>query len=447
MDSRDITKSEDYAATVPLEISNEVASRADDLLREFAEDSGLETALIVDRSGALVAGISAEADVTIEVISALVAGASGAMRALVSQLGESGAMESLHLGGDRMVYLREIVNRFILVGVARATSPAGLVRSKAHLIEGHLTELLRDIKPVEATLSPPVESVVRSLREVALRRAAERLVIPQEAVASEPEPDDIDSIEDIDPTESDDITEQVIFEDDEIDLEFEPIFEPEPFIDLEPLPIIAPVPVEPREILEPLDFGEAEVVFEVSTASVPPMLEKPELPLDSPFEVEMDEVDDKPTAALPSESVFELESFDEEEDDDEIEEDEFDPSEPEPPASFFELIGDEDDEDEEAPEVIFETDEDDEDDEDDENDDSEAADLSDLGADGPESESVEENIDSIEPERAGDSLFEVADEDSDENDEESEDIAEEIQEMIAEEEEESEVRSSGPFYF
>ena len=108
MESKDSSSPEsgDYPAALPLEISQVVASRADDLLREFAEDSGLETALIVDRSGAFVAGISAEAEVTVEVISALVAGASGAMRALVSQLGETGAMESLHLGGDRMIYLR-----------------------------------------------------------------------------------------------------------------------------------------------------------------------------------------------------------------------------------------------------------------------------------------------------------------------------------------------------
>ena len=67
MESKDSSSPEsgDYPASLPLEISQVVASRADDLLREFAEDSGLETALIVDRSGAFVAGISAEAEVTV----------------------------------------------------------------------------------------------------------------------------------------------------------------------------------------------------------------------------------------------------------------------------------------------------------------------------------------------------------------------------------------------
>ena len=75
----------DITAAVPLEISAELAEGVENLLRELAEDAGLSTALVVDRSGALVAGISSEEEVTVEVISALVAGASGAVRALVEQ--------------------------------------------------------------------------------------------------------------------------------------------------------------------------------------------------------------------------------------------------------------------------------------------------------------------------------------------------------------------------
>jgi predicted regulator of Ras-like GTPase activity (Roadblock/LC7/MglB family) len=174
MDSRETESpgEADYPAAVPLEIDEETATRADDLLREFAEDAGLETALIVDRSGCLVAGISAEADVTVEVISALVAGASGAMRALVSRLGETGAVESLHLGGERLVYLREIVNRFILVAVAEVSRPAGLVRQKALAIGPRLDDLLCEIRPLEATPPPPPPA--RSLRAIARERAALR---------------------------------------------------------------------------------------------------------------------------------------------------------------------------------------------------------------------------------------------------------------------------------
>lgn len=476
----------DYSAAIPLEISQEVASRADDLLREFAEDSGLETALIVDRSGSLVAGISAEAEVTIEVISALVAGASGAMRALVSQLGETGAMESLHLGGDRMIYLREIVNRFILVGVTDATRPAGLVRSKAHAIEGELTTLLRDIRPAEVPLPAPSGNSPRSLREVALRRAAERLA-PVEAVEVEPEYSAPASFSD---EEEEEFEIEPIFESDPI-FEAEPLEEPEPELleELEPEPesepevVVEAPPVEPREVLEPLDFGEPEIVIEPAIPMIPPFTKRP-LPVDSPFEVEMDEADDDEdeegietevgdddeddTAPLipPAASVFELEAGDDEEDDEDDEvtaffeeklpQDDYELIEPVPPASFFELLEDDEDDDEEAEDddeaeeksapPVFEFDDFDEDDDEDE----EASDESGNSV-------ILENDEDSDPfpvtARPGDSLFERPEEPVDEpaaEDESSADdegIAEEIREMIDEEEEESEVRSSGPFYF
>lgn len=485
----------DYSAAIPLEISHDVASRADDLLREFAEDSGLETALIVDRSGSLVAGISAEAEVTIEVISALVAGASGAMRALVSQLGETGAMESLHLGGERMIYLREIVNRFILVGVADATRPAGLVRSKAHAIEGELTTLLRDIHPAEVPLPAPSGSSPRSLREVALRRAAERLA-PVEAVEAEPEYSAPASFID---EEEEEFEIEPIFESDPI-FEAEPLEEPEPELLEEPEPepepevVVEAQPVEPREVLEPLDFGEPEIVIEPAIPMIPPFTKRP-LPVDSPFEVEMDEADDDEdeegiemevgdddeddTAPLipPAASVFELEAGDDDEDDDDdevtaffeekIPQDDTDLIEPVPPASFFELLEDDEDDDEEAEDddeaeeksapPVFEFDEFDDFDEDDDGDE-EASDES-------ETPGVFDNDEDSDPfpvtARPGDSLFERPEEPDDEagdevgdeagaEDESSADdegIAEEIREMIDEEEEESEVRSSGPFYF
>jgi len=93
----------EYSPAIPLEITAERASQVDDQLRDFAEDAELETALVVDQSGALVSGISSEEEVTIEVISALVAGACGAMRALVSELGETGDIESFHQGEKRVV--------------------------------------------------------------------------------------------------------------------------------------------------------------------------------------------------------------------------------------------------------------------------------------------------------------------------------------------------------
>ncbi len=430
MESRDSnspeTESEEYAAALPLEISHEVASRADDLLREFAEDSGLETALIVDRSGALVAGISAEEEVTVEVISALVAGASGAMRALVSRLGETGALESLHLGGDRLVYLREIVNRFILVGVSEASRPAGLVRNKARYIEGELAGLLHDIRPVEVSLPASVGTGLGSVREAARRRAARDLL------DSDAEPE----------------REQEWEREHKIEPEAEHLPESEAPESSGGMPA-----AEPREILEPLDFGEPEIVIEPSVP-LPREREKvvspDEAAVDFPFDGEKEaegvgDEEESPPFLPPSGSVFELEvEADEPEIDDEPEIEAV-ADEAVAPASlpdFFQLQEEEEDNaartsesEEETGERIppvFAFDE-------------PAVDESEIAAESDESEfgmpEAEETF--------ADFLDDSGEESEKEPDsgDEAEDFAGEIKKRVDEEEEESEVRSSGPFYF
>ncbi len=370
----------DYTAAVPLEISSEVAERADDLLREFAEDAGLSTALVVDRSGSLVAGISSESDVTIEVISALVAGASGAMRALVSQLGETGSMESLHFGEGRLVYLREIINRFILVGVSDGSRPAGLVRQKAQTVKDALSTLLRDINGEDAIVprsAPP--SSTRSLREVAMERAAQRGISSSGAVAMEapvepePRPEDVESV----PQEA-------------------------PTAEIEPEPVVPePVVPEPREVLVPLDFGESEIVIEPRSGSNAKLLTGRELAAFSPFEADDDVDEDEPSGLelSSSGSIFELEEDDDDEEYDDYEE------------------GLSPDQDEELPLI--------------------GLDSGDKGI---------KELPSGESGLLPGNVFEM-DEFDPELAEDPEDIGGEINEMIDEEDQESEVRSSGPFYF
>lgn len=460
MESRESNSPENdnYAATVPLEISQDVASRADDLLREFAEDSGLETALIVDRSGALVAGISAEEEVTVDVISALVAGASGAMRALVSRLGETGAMESLHLGGDRLVYLREIVNRFILVGVSDTTRTAGLVRSKAQHIEGELTELLRDIRPVEVPLPASTGKASRSVREVALRRAAERLLESEslepgsDVVLSEEESETIPVPAPKSHTESPGDA-FILGEKEEEALEMEPIFESEPLVEFGALSSLDETPApEPREVLEPLDFGEPEIVIEPSTP-LSGVGEKVAPSVDSPFEVEREVAgngkEETPPFLPPSGSVFELEAEmnDHEDADEEPEPDEEAELFEEPPVS------------DPASHPVFIEFQEEEDNEHSKNDEREAGeavppffefDGTEVGVRGNAEESDEPKSDISAVEEAFESFLEAADAETEEEGESEDgtaDFTEKPREMIEEEEEDSEVRSSGPFYF
>lgn len=437
----------DFTAAVPLEIDEETAVRTDDLLREFAEDAGLETALVVDRSGALVAGISSEAEVTVEIISALVAGASGAMRALVARLGESGAVESLHFGGNRLVYLKETVNRFILVAVAEASRPAGLVRQKAHSIEASLAEVLGEIRPAVAFPESPAPPS-KSLRDLARERAAQRAaVLPPEPEWEWEEEPDLELAPEILPLPGG-------LEDSEFLFDPEPDWE-EAFAALDLRRELSEdesepeEPGEPKEIHEPIDFGEPEIVIEPSIPS--PTLD---LPVDSPFEEddweEKARIEEEEAAEEEDES---FESLEEEEElpvvilppsipvaDDEIlfeeeEEDSSDPpvdEAPEPsfPESLFEEVDleEEDDEEEENDPSI-----------DEESDESDKSDLSDSSDEDAESEEVFE-FDEDEDDDEAPTEESPADESPDE-------IAREIEEMIAEEDEESEIRSAGPFYF
>jgi len=424
MESRDQTKTDasDRTAAVTLEISDEIASRVDELLSEFAEDAGVETVLVVDRSGALVSGVSAEAEVTVEVISALVAGASGAMRALVARLGETGAVESLHLGGNRLIYLREVAGRFILVAVAEASRPAGLVREKAASIEAGLAEILGEIRvstPPWIEAAPPM----RSLREAA-RVASE----PPGGIPSPPPPEVTDEMEE--QTEPEVVSEQeeplVLpcgeepgFEETFESLDLEPGIqawdgevspvsgEPSP-----PPPHVVPTPV-PREILEPIDFGEPEIVIEgpvlVSRSEVLPGGS----PIDSPFETddadeEEDEEENEETDSRGA-SIFELEE----------DEDEGESGQGYGSPSPVEIVSEK-----EIPETgmppgtdeetdsgnIFEIDE---------------------GEDWEIGGETGVRIPSGAPESVGN----------------GDDLGREIGKMIDEEEEESEIRSSGPFYF
>lgn len=336
-------------AAVSLEISCEVAEQAEKFLSDFAEDAGLETALIVDRSGALVAGISSEEDVTVDVISDLVAGASGAMRALVDQLGETGEIESLHQGGDRLLYIREVVTRFILVGVSDSSYPPGIVREKAAQLQPELADLLRDIKPLDIP-PPKTTEKPKSLRAVAAERAAARVKVeliqiepvqPEEECVSEEIEDSEEVVEEVD-------GEEVVQESSEEEVTLEEL-------DSEELP-----GKEPVEVLEPLDLGEPEIVIEGVSGE----------PVDageSPFELEDDEsVEDaedegEEIVVEPAESIFELEEEDSDSESEADEEEivfEIDEEDDDEQSSFEpEVVPAASEPDEDAPETVFEFDE------------------------------------------------------------------------------------------
>ncbi|MEM9017964.1 MAG: hypothetical protein AAGC68_13200 [Verrucomicrobiota bacterium] len=321
----------DVTPAVPLEISADLAGRVDEQLRRFAEDADLETVLVVDQSGALVSGISSEEEVSIEVISALAAGASSAIQALLKEVGDEAPIESFQQGSERVVYLRGVVARFILVGVCRFPTPVGLVREKARQIRDDLSRLLGEIEAPAPVVEAP--SARRSLRELAMERAAERAArqAAEDEAGEEPDeeseantPPALDTEEA--PIEESAKTEQAP----PASAESEGVEEEPTAGDPEP---------EPTEVLEYLDDGEPEILIEGEGGPV----------IDSPFETDDDESEEEEESApeIPSgESIFEVE------DDEEDEEFVGDASEEENESVVFEA--------EEVEEVVFELDEEEE---------------------------------------------------------------------------------------
>lgn len=279
----------DVSPAIPLEISADLAVRVDAILQDFAEGAELETALVVERSGALVSGISSEAEVMVDIISALVAGASAAMNALVRELGSPGNIESFHQSNERAVYLAEVMDRFVLVGVSTVPVPVGVVREKARQVRPGLAKLLEGIKVV-----PPLEEhhvhpqSLRSLTGDSISPAPDASTYAQDVDVPSHTDESAASGTEVEKGNLDDDYPEMIFEEDSSEQVTETGAESE----LE----------QPKEVIEFLDDGSPEVVIEDSTGAV----------IDSPFETE-DESEDSEfeDEATLNESIFELEDEDE----------------------------------------------------------------------------------------------------------------------------------------
>ena len=308
----------DFTPAAPFEISLEVAEQADELLRELAEDAGLDTALIIDQNGALVTGISAEENVTVDLISALVAGASGAMKTLVRELGETGEIESLHQGSERSVYLREIVGRFFLVGVAEASLPVGLTREKSNQMRGRFAELLNFAKPTDFTEKEELaESAVmpQTLREVAIARAAERAA--RDPVEDEDDPlvDDENDFSDLGKLTAAVVEDSKSSGDESSAAEEDSIFELEE--DEAEIEEKEEEQRDPTEVIEPLEFDQPEIVIEPEKEeSVVPetIVLKEGAPVESIFELEADEVEEEEDEVIKAVDEGSAVEIDDEED-------------------------------------------------------------------------------------------------------------------------------------
>jgi len=435
----------DYSPAVPLEISAEKAREVDDILQKFAETAELDTALVVHSSGCLVSGISSEADVTVDVISALVASASGALKALGQELKEFGELESFHQGDDRSIYFKALPRDFVLVGVSSATVPVGLVREAARQNVDELIGVLEDLpEPVQVEIVEPTKE-----------RQPLRAAIPPAAVAAQTPSLELIPVE----KTNEAVESELDSSTPELEAEVEEAPAPDPEEEKEPTEVIELLGGdEPEIVIDGVDFpfetveDEAdeeedlsdEVVSEESEAE---SIEEEE-PLDerevfnvggvvtgSIFEVEEDEADDD-GGDVPA-SIFEEDPEEEIEEVESLSREEAEEVSPGLPENIFEVDDEEDSDSEEVPEYApFEIDLEDDDEEDapsfelDEEDAAEEEEIS-LEAE-QKSEGDDEESTAVEEAEA------VDDEPREPDEEETEE---------AESEEEEEVRSSGPFYF
>ena len=149
---------QDQTAASNFEITADLAEAAEEILEDFAQDAELDVAVIVEESGALIAGISADDNIDVHTVAALVAGNIGATRALGKVVGETGTVETINQGTDKITYLRELNDRFVLVGIAESILPAGIIREKASQISEELLDLLVESGLAEDTAKIKLES-------------------------------------------------------------------------------------------------------------------------------------------------------------------------------------------------------------------------------------------------------------------------------------------------
>lgn len=171
-----------------VELTAEAADQAEEILRVFATEAELEMAVVVERSGGMIAGVATRQDVDVSTVGALVAGAFGAMGALANELGESRVKESLHHGKDDTIYLREVGERFVLLGVAPSHLPSGLVREKGAQVAARITALLSETGEIDAAPepAPPAEEETETETETASATPAEEAAAAPAATQAPP---------------------------------------------------------------------------------------------------------------------------------------------------------------------------------------------------------------------------------------------------------------------
>jgi predicted regulator of Ras-like GTPase activity (Roadblock/LC7/MglB family) len=123
------------------------ASEIDGALNALVGETGAATALLVDRTGQLIASARAPSDIDLLGFAALAAADFSANEQLATLLGESAFSSLSHQGPDASLHLAAVGRRGILAVVFPRDVPLGLVRVKVRRAVPAVRQLL------EATIS------------------------------------------------------------------------------------------------------------------------------------------------------------------------------------------------------------------------------------------------------------------------------------------------------
>jgi len=134
------------------------ARRIQHLLAQFLADSGARTALIVDRTGQLVATVGEAPAFDPTAFATLTAADFSANDQLARMLGEPEFGALFHQGERESMYLADVARRVILVVLFDNRTTLGLVKLRVKPAVGQLTQVFTEMFERDGAGAPGVES-------------------------------------------------------------------------------------------------------------------------------------------------------------------------------------------------------------------------------------------------------------------------------------------------
>jgi predicted regulator of Ras-like GTPase activity (Roadblock/LC7/MglB family) len=135
------------------------ASRVDAALRALLDDTGAQRALLIDRTGRLIAGAGLQPDVDLTTFASLAAADFAANDQLASLLGEGDFSSLAHQGARESVLLAGVAGHAILAVLFDRSVTLGMIRIRVRRLLPALAELMHEVFSREAPQgSPQVEA-------------------------------------------------------------------------------------------------------------------------------------------------------------------------------------------------------------------------------------------------------------------------------------------------